>query len=237
MGRGWEQELFSEDPLTGGEWWRRSRNRRSQADLPLRSVATSLFSFLSKNRFLPAAGRYVTIGRGFLFRTVKTRERNSRYHGKDPMNYFSLSFAILLSGLFIAYFIVPKRIRWICLLVASYGFYYFAGGIQVMGFLLFTTLSIFFCARILGRISAEKNQALKALKDAGKEEKNRIKAGAKRKKSAVLALGLLSNLGILAVLKYAGFVVVNLSALLDFKAGTLDMLLPLGISFYTFQAT
>jgi alginate O-acetyltransferase complex protein AlgI len=51
-----------------------------------------------------------------------------------------------------------------------------------------------------------------------------------------LALSLCSNLGILAVFKYAGWLVANLNALAGLGLAEPDIPLPLGISFFTFQA-
>lgn len=47
---------------------------------------------------------------------------------------------------------------------------------------------------------------------------------------------LLFNFGILGFLKYYNFFAENIGALFGFEAGTLSLLLPLGISFYTFQS-
>jgi len=51
-----------------------------------------------------------------------------------------------------------------------------------------------------------------------------------------LALSLCSNLGILAVFKYAGWLVRNLNSVAGLALPVPDLPLPLGISFFTFQA-
>src|SRR6516164_1314552 len=55
-----------------------------------------------------------------------------------------------------------------------------------------------------------------------------------------LIISLVSNFGLLGVFKYAGFVVDNLNALLAMKTSLQiprpDILLPIGISFHTFQS-
>ena len=50
-----------------------------------------------------------------------------------------------------------------------------------------------------------------------------------------LALGLLGNLGLLGYFKYANFFLENVNRVLGTSLGTLTLLLPLGISFFTFQ--
>lgn len=62
-----------------------------------------------------------------------------------------------------------------------------------------------------------------------------------KKKKLFLTLSLLSNIGILGVFKYYNFFIDNFTRAFSFmgvqiNAGTLDIILPVGISFYTFQA-
>lgn len=52
---------------------------------------------------------------------------------------------------------------------------------------------------------------------------------------AVLAFGIAANLGCLGYFKYAGFVTANLAALLNTEWDAFTILLPLAISFFTFQ--
>lgn len=51
----------------------------------------------------------------------------------------------------------------------------------------------------------------------------------------LLVLGLILNLGTLGVLKYTNFVLENVSSLTGTTIGPVSLLLPLGISFFTFQ--
>jgi D-alanyl-lipoteichoic acid acyltransferase DltB (MBOAT superfamily) len=64
---------------------------------------------------------------------------------------------------------------------------------------------------------------------------------AKKKKKIILTFALIVNLGILVLFKYANFITVNINELfsflhIKFEVPFLDLLLPVGISFYTFQA-
>ncbi|MCD7819530.1 MAG: MBOAT family protein, partial [Lachnospiraceae bacterium] len=58
----------------------------------------------------------------------------------------------------------------------------------------------------------------------------------KNHKKAVLAVGVAANLGALGVFKYAGFIVENLNRLTSADLPVPDLALPIGISFFTFQA-
>lgn len=52
---------------------------------------------------------------------------------------------------------------------------------------------------------------------------------------AVLIVGLCFNLGLLGYFKYAGFLVGNVESLLGMRIAELNIVLPLAISFFTFQ--
>ena len=58
----------------------------------------------------------------------------------------------------------------------------------------------------------------------------------RRRKKVFLILALVLDLGCLAVFKYAGFFVENLNALFRISLTVPQIPLPIGISFYTFQA-
>ena len=56
-----------------------------------------------------------------------------------------------------------------------------------------------------------------------------------RRRRQVLTLGVVGNLVALAYFKYANFLVANVAALMKTEIGHLNVVLPLAISFYTFQ--
>lgn len=63
-----------------------------------------------------------------------------------------------------------------------------------------------------------------------------ISRGLQKTRSKILfALGLLANLGMLGYFKYADFFIANLNAIIGTDFSLLRLLLPLAISFYTFQ--
>ena len=62
-----------------------------------------------------------------------------------------------------------------------------------------------------------------------------VKLLKKKPTKAVLTLGVLVNLGLLAYYKYAGFLVINLNAAFELSYTVPSILLPLAISFFTFQ--
>ncbi len=73
-----------------------------------------------------------------------------------------------------------------------------------------------------------------------KEEKKAYKAANKKKQKQYMLVAVLINLGILAVLKYTNFVIYNINEVSTVFGGQarlsfVNLIIPLGISFYTFQ--
>ena len=127
------------------------------------------------------------------------------------------------------------------LLFASFGFYLFACR-KYIEFILITIVSTYFGGRWLYAFSQKAKADFKERKDSlSKEGKKALKNRITAKKKAILAVVLIFNFGILAFLKYYNFFAGSLSSLFSFfgvgfEAPKFDLILPLGISFYTFQS-
>ena len=131
------------------------------------------------------------------------------------MLFNSIAFACFLLIVFIAYWCLPHKYRWMLILAANY-YFYLSWNAKYIVLILFTTAVSYGAARLLER------------EESGRRKK-RILAGA-----AVLCLG------VLFFFKYFDFVSESVAALLRSFAIpmdplTLKLLLPIGISFYTFQ--
>lgn len=138
------------------------------------------------------------------------------------MAFNSLSFLIFFPIVVFLYFICPPKVQWPFLLIASYIFYLYADPRLIL-FLLTTTVSSFLAGRVLGYLNKKDTAQSKAYK-----------------KKIVLILALVLNLGILFLLKYYNFcallgneVLANFH--LSMQIPELSLVLPIGISFYTFQ--
>ena len=153
------------------------------------------------------------------------------------MSYTSLIFIAYVIGIVFVYFIIPKKVRWLCLLLASYAFYYLASGAGLMIYLVITTSSIFFLALWIERIEKNNKSKIKEAGDITRDQKDRMKASARKRKKWLVFLGLILNFGILGYFKYSNFIIVNIDALFDASIPTSTLLVPMGISFYTFQST
>lgn len=157
------------------------------------------------------------------------------------MSFISLVFIVFLAIAAAVYFLTPARWQWIVLLIASYVFYLFAG-VKLVLFLLFTTISVFFAGKAIGKRNEEYHQRLKdeaeTLDRAGKRQ---LKDVFNKRKKRIMIAALLANFGILFVLKYLPVFAEPVGVLIsrfdpDFKMPSFNFFLPLGISFYTFQA-
>lgn len=148
--------------------------------------------------------------------------------------YSFLGFALVL---FVLYYLIPRKYQWMLLLAASYLFYAFSG-VRYLGYILATTVSSYFCAGKIASLKEHQDAFLKEHKDLfDREEKKAYKANIKKRQKRYLALALVFNFGILAVIKYGNFLVTNaaLIAGIRHEGAFFRLALPLGISFYTFQ--
>lgn len=150
------------------------------------------------------------------------------------MDLLSAKFLIIVFVTVILYYLLPKKFQWICLLIASFVFYFFTGTFNFI-FIILSCLTTFFAAKIVNKY----NEQFKIKKSEGvldKEKLKEYKLELRHKKRVVLLFTLLFNFGILGFLKYWNTIVISIN--LEFLALNhgKGLLLPLGISFYTFQA-
>lgn len=186
------------------------------------------------------------------------------------MSFLSMKFLLFLAAAVAGYYVIPKRVQWVWLLIFSYLFY-LASGPAAAVFILTTTAVTFIAGLILEREDQRLGAALHPgaaeanpgaggpsvgaggpiigagrpsigaggpapLPAPGPEQKKALKERAKRRKKWVAASVLFINFGILAALKYRNFAVENVNILFGTDFAAARLLLPLGISFYTFQS-
>lgn len=148
------------------------------------------------------------------------------------MLFTSYQFIIFLIAALILYYIVPKKAQWMVLLLMNTIFYIYAG-LSGLIFIITTIITTFFGAAL---ITKEKDRSIVYLKQnkesLTKEQKKAYKLSVQRRQKLYLIMVLVINFGILAILKYTNMFIVTFTG---FK--TVDFILPMGISFYTFQST
>lgn len=121
---------------------------------------------------------------------------------------------VFLPVVLIVYYVLPKQLRNLWLLLASL-FFYAWGEPRYILIMLFSTVFDYCNGR--------------AISYATKKGKHDTWG------RAVLALSVTGNLAILCFFKYTDFVLVNINRLAGTQFGLLQLALPIGISFYTFQ--
>ena len=130
------------------------------------------------------------------------------------MRFQTFDYGLFLVVIFIVYWFLPRRLQNLLLLGASYLFYSYVDqwvGLLLVGY----TLVTYFAAR---KIEVNKRHA-----------------------RLYLAMACTSSLGVLGIFKYASFFVESFISVLEGvglagSGSTLRILLPAGISFYTFQS-
>ena len=130
------------------------------------------------------------------------------------MTLTSIKFFVFVAATVLVYYICPKKFRWAVLLVASYAFYGIVC-LKYMPFIVFTTLSTYACGLWIGKIAQKGSDTVKEKKGEWSfSDKKAFKAKVNKKKRLVLALALVLNFGILAVLKYYNFFSGSITGLL-----------------------
>lgn len=137
------------------------------------------------------------------------------------MLFNSLNFLIFFPIVTLIYFVIPQRIRYIWLLVCSYYFYMCWNAEYAV--LLFVSTFITW----LSGIAINKTE--------GKDEEEQLR------RRGIVAISFILNLSILFFFKYTGFLATNLNRAfgligIQLVIPKFDILLPVGISFYIFQA-
>ncbi len=157
------------------------------------------------------------------------------------MTLISVEFALLLIATAFIYFIFPLKYRWTVLLLSSLVFY-FSGGLGTGYFMIFGAITIWIIALILDKYNEKVQIHLKQNPDLTRAEKKEFKTAIQKKKRVILATGLIICFSFLIFLKYFNFLSGQTTELLNkfglnIIAPKHDLALPLGISFYTLQAT
>lgn len=128
------------------------------------------------------------------------------------MVFSSLTFLFaFLPITILIYFIAPKKLRNLVLLLTSLVFYAWGEPIYIL-LMLFTITFDYFCGLLIERYRSRTRTA-----------------------KWIFIVSVIVNLGILGFFKYYKFLIFNINSLTGMNLPILDLPLPVGISFYTFQ--
>lgn len=131
------------------------------------------------------------------------------------MLFNSFSFAVFLPIVFIIYWAVPKKYQWVVILISSY-YFYMSWNIKYVFLILFTTVVSYVAARLIE-----------------KEKRGHIR-------KFYMTIAIVASLGVLFFFKYFNFMSASIADFvklfsIEYSPFMLQVLLPVGISFYTFQ--
>ena len=134
------------------------------------------------------------------------------YNPNHPLLFNSSLFLGLFLVFYLVYIITKKHVhfRTVYVTLFSLFFYYKAGGNYFVLLILSSVLDYFFAGQIY---------------------KTQIPAARK----FFLAVSMITNLGILFYFKYTNFLIDSFNAIFQSNFALMDIILPVGISFYTFQ--
>ena len=128
------------------------------------------------------------------------------------MSFTTIEFMFRFLPIFlIVYYVVPTRYKNMILLIGSFVFYAWGQHFYLLLLMLSIVVNYTF-GRLIGERRAQKKP--------------------------LLVLGLIYNFGLLVFFKYTNFLIENINALLTathIQIPTISVIMPLGISFYTFQ--
>ena len=135
------------------------------------------------------------------------------YHPKAPMIFNSGFFVFLFMGFMVVFFILHKthRAKITFITLFSYYFYYKSSGMYFFILLLSTVVDYTLANQI-------------------------YKADSKSKKKSLLIFSLIVNLGLLFYFKYTNFFYSIFCSAGGFAFQPMDIFLPVGVSFFTFQS-
>ena len=157
------------------------------------------------------------------------------------MPFTTVDFIIFFAVVFFGYYALPHRFRWMELLAGSWVFYGWISPYYLI-FLGFTTVLTYLVAVIIDRhYRQERAWIAENGKLIGRDEKKAFKAAMDRKRWRWGSLAIVLLLLMLVAFKYLEFILVNVSWLagvigLNWQHPSLNLILPIGLSFYVFQS-
>lgn len=152
----------------------------------------------------------------------------------------SFNFLVFLAAVIVVYYLVPKKYQWCVLLIASYGFY-LSSGIDHVLYILGTTLFTYGAACWMQKIRDDFQTRLQAMGELTKDEKRELKKTVSARIRRIQVFTVVVNLGVLICIKCLNFFIGNINNVLAFftwdaSIPAVNLLVPLGLSYYTFNS-
>ncbi len=150
------------------------------------------------------------------------------------MNIISVVYLLFVLLVVLAYFIAPRKLRWIVLLLASAA-YYLKYDMKLAGLLLISSISIYLGGLLIDR---QEQRYVKQLNGAelDRSEKKALKKKNAHIKSSYAVLVAIFNIAIWVAFKFTNIIIQSVNQVFSTHYDLLALGIPLGISFYTLQA-
>ena len=139
------------------------------------------------------------------------------------MSFASLPFVGLVAAGVILYYLVPKKLQWVVLLLASMVFY-LAGGVKSAVWLVLVAAVTWLTGLLLARQNARP------------APDKQTKAAVRHVKKRICAVCAVLCFGLLYLMKYWNFTASALPSALGDKLPRWDFVVPMGLSYFIFQA-
>lgn len=133
------------------------------------------------------------------------------------MSITSFQFLALFAVSLVLYYLIPAKVQWLALLLYSVCFFVLSSNVFTGIYLLINIVVTWLCTRLIERAKS---------------------SGAQKWSKRYLFMGIITNVGVLAVLKYSNFFISIINSVLrvtgtDFRFPETNFISPIGISFYT----
>lgn len=152
------------------------------------------------------------------------------------MSFISLWFLLFVAVAIVLYYVFPKKHRWIVLLLASY-FFYLINDLRAVVYIITTTVTVFLAGWGMKKLKDKQTSFFESQTPEWlAENKKAYQKKTNKKRKWILIGTLFINFGILFAVKYFATIADGFAELINVEPLRLKILLPLGISFYTFQA-
>ncbi len=135
------------------------------------------------------------------------------------MGITSFYFLCFFAAILILYYVIPGRMQWGLLLVCSIAYYLLSGNGMLIVYPIVSVTACYAGIRLLTAVPEQEG----------------------KRRRMILALTIMVNIGILVVLKYVNFAIYTIDGIASLFGSSeeliksVDFLIPLGVSFYTFS--
>lgn len=154
------------------------------------------------------------------------------------MSFHSFTFLFFLGAVLFVYYVLPSICRRWVLLGANLLFYWYVGWEKLV-FLVATAIIVYSCSVLIGKQYEKMQQYIDSQGLKGKE-KMIFQAGYKKKCKVPLVVSVILILGVLLYCKYTNMLIDlwnQINGLTGIaKVDTVKLIVPLGISYYTFSS-